>query len=344
MNDKKTKIKNRLWMIMAFIILFLLCFLLAYVIVIAIYGNEGLPIKFNATSILVMCGLSFLTATVLLTTIYILLLRPLDKINVAMREVAKGDFSVVLKHKSPIAELKSMRESFNVMTHDLSGMETLRNDFVVGVSHEFNTPIAAIEGYATLLRGENLSEESRKKYVEKIIDNARNLSDLTGNILRLSRLENQEILTENIFRLDEQIRRVLLLLEKKWEEKELELDLDLPKTECKGNEELMQIMWYNLISNAIKFSNKGGTLKITVTRGEKIAVSIADNGIGISEEDQKHVFEKFYQADKSHSSGGNGLGLALVKRIVDLHAGEIILRSEVGKGSDFTVRLNAQTR
>ena len=170
------------------------------------------------------------------------------------------------------------------------------------------------------------------------MENARNLSELTGNILRLSKLEHQEILSEETFRLDEQIRRVLLLLEKEWEAKKLDLELDLPKTECRGNAELLQMVWYNLIGNAIKYSHDGGIVGVTIEKGEKTKVVVSDNGIGIAEKDIGHVFEKFFQADKSRSSG-NGLGLALVKKIVELHGGEVRAESTVGVGTRFTVTL-----
>lgn len=340
MNDKKAKLKNRLWMISSFIILFLVSYFLSWGANEWVLNNEGMKADIDPSSHLILLFISFLCASVILAIMYFLLLRPLDKIGVSMKNVAKGDFSIVLKHKSPIPELKSMRDNFNIMTHELSGMETLRNDFVVSVSHEFNTPLAAISGYAMLLQNSELSEQSRRECVEKIIANTKNLTDLTGNILRLSKLENQGILTETRFRLDEQIRRVLLLLEQKWEEKEIELDLELPKTECEGNAELLQIVWYNLISNAVKYSHKGGVVRIGIKQDENgTKVTVEDNGIGIGEEDVKHIFEKFYQADKSHSSGGNGLGLSLVKKIVELHGGKVDVDSKPGEGTIFTVLL-----
>ena len=327
-------------MISSCIILFSVSYFLSWGALEWVLNNEGMQSEVAPTSHLIMLFISFLCASVILSIMYFLLLRPLDKINVSMIKVAKGDFSIVLKHKSPIPELKSMRDNFNIMTYELSGMETLRNDFVVSVSHEFNTPLAAISGYATLLQNENLPEKTRKEYLSKIIENTANLTDLTGNILRLSKLENQGILSESQFSLDEQIRRVFLLLEKKWEEKGIELDLDLPKTECKGNAELMQIVWYNLVSNAIKYSREGGTVRVRITKkDDRTTVCVEDNGIGIGEEDKKHVFEKFYQADKSHSSGGNGLGLSLVKKIVELHGGWVSVESVLGEGSRFYVTL-----
>ena len=198
------------------------------------------------------------------------------------------------------------------------------------------TPISAIQGYATLLQIDDLDEKTRKKYIEKIVENAENLSELTGNILRLSKLEHQEIISEDLFRLDEQIRRVLLLLEKEWEQKEITLDLDLPRTECRGNAELMKMVWYNLIGNAVKYSRQGGIIGVRIEQKEKTIVTVSDNGIGIEEKDLGHIFEKFYQADKSRSSG-NGLGLALVKKIVELHKGRVWAESVPRQGARFTV-------
>lgn len=335
MNDRKTKLKNRLWMIIAFIILFLIFYFLAAVTVAGVLRTEKLIVLLSWKSQTAIILVALTSAAVLLATMYFLLLRPLDKINVSVRKVAKGDFSAIVKHNSPIPGLKSMRDNFNIMTQELSGTETLRNDFVVSVSHEFKTPISAIQGYATLLQGD-VDEESRKKYIEKIVENAENLSQLTGNILRLSKLEHQEILSEETFRLDEQIRRVLLLLEKEWEQKEITLDLNLPKTECRGNAELMRMVWHNLIGNAVKYSRQGGTIGVGIEQNEKTLVTVSDNGVGIDEKDLRHIFEKFYQADKSRSSG-NGLGLALVKKIVELHKGRVWAESTPEVGTRFYV-------
>ena len=338
MNDAKRKLKNRLWMVTAFIILFLQSYILAGGAVVWVIKYEGVAFPASPWPEAIVALVAFINATVFLATTYFLLLRPLDKIIVGMQDVAKGDFSVVLKHKSAIPGLRKMRDNFNTMTQELSGMNTLSNDFIVNVSHEFKTPISAIEGYAALLQKDDIDEETRKKYLEKIVENARNLSDLTGNILRLSKLEHQEILTEETFRLDEQIRRVLLLLEKEWEEKHIVLDLDLPRTEYRGNRELMRMVWHNLIGNAIKYSYDGGTVGVSIKSGEKTVVTVTDNGIGIDEKDMERVFEKFFQADKSRSSG-NGLGLALVKKIVELHGGKVWAESSPETGTRFTVEL-----
>ena len=234
-----------------------------------------------------------------------------------------------------------MYENFNAMTRELSGIETLRSDFIANVSHEFKTPLTAIEGYAALLRNRELTEKQRKDYLDKIAGNARKLSELTGNILWLSKLENQSVIpNKKYYRLDEQIRKTVLSLENEWSVKHLDFDIALPKTDFFGNEGLLYHVWFNLIGNAIKFSHENQTVKISMEEADgEVVVVIADSGCGMEEEAQRHIFEKFYQADKSHAKEGNGLGLTLVKRIVDLCNGHIAVESQLKKGSVFIVRL-----
>lgn len=234
-----------------------------------------------------------------------------------------------------------MAESFNTMTYDLSHMETLRSDFVANVSHEFKTPIAAIEGYATLLQNPKLTREKHDHYVEIILDNSRRLSNLTSNILTLSKLENQEMILDNReFRLDEQIRKSILLLEGKWAPENIEFDMDLPKQMYYGSESLLSQVWINILDNAIKHSPANGLIHVTIQKTDtQIIVSITDYGNGMTEEVKKHIFEKFYQGDHSRKAEGNGLGLALVKRIVEICHGTVTLQSSPGKGATFCVRL-----
>jgi len=268
-------------------------------------------------------------------------LTPIVKLNRAMREVAKGNFNIELKEESRIIEIKEMTENFNVMTRELGSIETFRNDFVSNVSHEFKTPISAIEGYTTLLQDESLNEEERNEYITNILGNTKRLSNLSDNILKISRLENQEIMIEKTgFKLDEQIRQAILMLEADWTEKSSELDIELDPVIYHGNEELLLQVWTNLLSNAIKFTPGGGTIKVALSQSEDtVTVIISDNGMGMPEDVKKHIFEKFYQGDKSHSQMGNGLGLTLVKRIVDLHEGSIDVKSEEGIGTEFIVLL-----
>lgn len=267
--------------------------------------------------------------------------RVVERTNNAIQQVAKGNFDVVLNEKTPIVEFREIAQNFNAMTRELAGTEILRNDFVENVSHEFKTPLTAIEGYATLLQQKNLTEEKRIEYTQKILLSTRRLSSLTGNILLLSRLENQEIaVKKECYCLDEQLREIILLLEPSWSSKQLALDIDLADCSCTANHELMAQVWQNLIGNAIKFTQEKGTIKVLLYRkANSVIVSIADNGPGMSEEVMARIFEKFYQGDTSRSVSGNGLGLSLVKRIIDLHGGSITVQSQSGQGAAFTVVL-----
>lgn len=269
------------------------------------------------------------------------IITPIQNIGKAFHKLSEGDFSVKVSEDEKKEEIREIAKQFNAMTYDLSHIETLRNDFVANVSHEFKTPISSIEGYATLLQNPNLSIEKREYYIDKIIDNSRRLSNLTSNILLLSRLENQEMVLDNsVFRLDEQIRKTILLLEDKWNKKNIQFDLNLPLQMYYGSEELLEHVWFNLLDNAIKYSKTNGTIKIYLKQEEKnVIVSITDNGEGMNEEVIKHIFEKFYQKDSSRKNEGNGLGLALVKRIINICKGEITVSSEENKGSTFVIKL-----
>lgn len=269
-------------------------------------------------------------------------INPIKKVGPAMEKISEGDFSVRLETKSNSKEIKEIFSGFNMMANELQSTEILQSDFVSNVSHEFKTPINAIEGYSMLLQSdENLTDE-QKEYVEKIIFNTQRLSSLTGSILLLSKIENQSIVShKKQFDLDEQIRKSLLTLEPQWERKNIEFDIEMDDTYFIGNEELLHHIWDNLLSNAIKFSNNGGEIKIRlVNSNNKIVFTISDQGIGIDENVQKHIFDKFYQGDSSHKQEGNGLGLALVKKIIDLEGGEIFVHNNEDKGCTFTVILN----
>jgi len=269
------------------------------------------------------------------------LLSPILKINDAAKKVSKGDFSVRLEEKSIAKEIEEIATSFNIMVKELASTETLRSDFVSNVSHEFKTPLSAIEGYATLLQDESLSREEQARYIERILENTSRLSRLTQSILSLSHLENQEIvLQKEQYMLDEQIRRVLLGYETLWEEKNLAIDLNLEATPFYGNKALLAQVWSNLIDNAIKFSSPFGALSIHCRPfGNGVRVIVRDTGIGMTQEVMTRAFDKFYQGERSHSGQGSGLGLALVKRIVTLCGGSISLESEVGSGTAITVQL-----
>lgn len=268
-------------------------------------------------------------------------LAPIRELSKAMTRVASGDFKVRLEPSSSVEDIKDMYEHFNTMTAALDKTEMLQSDFVSNVSHEFKTPINAIEGYAMLLQGTSANQVEQADYVDNILLNTKRLSDLIGNILLLSKLDNQIAPeTRTTFRLDEQIRQSLLMLENLWEPKEIEFDVELDEISYLGNEGMLLQVWNNLIGNAVKFSPARGLISIQLKRADdRIICSISDEGPGIPEGEHTHIFDKFYQADSSHKQEGNGLGLALVKRIVDIAKGTICVENRPEKGCTFTVSL-----
>ena len=269
---------------------------------------------------------------------------PIKKLRVAMDKVADGDFSVRLEEKSSSKEIMEIYTGFNLMAHELSSTEILQTDFVSNVSHEFKTPINAIEGYSTLLQGSENLDDEQKEYIEKILFNTQRLSSLVGSILLLSKLENQQIPTNQTeYRLDEQIRQSVVALESAWVQKDIELDVELDRVSYLGNEQMMRHVWDNLISNAVKFSPQGGTVKLCLSqKARKLTFTIEDQGPGLSEDAQKHIFDKFYQEDSSHKQEGSGLGLALVKRILTIEKGQITAENIHEGGCRFTVTLRTK--
>ncbi|MFA5577324.1 MAG: HAMP domain-containing sensor histidine kinase [Tissierellaceae bacterium] len=268
------------------------------------------------------------------------ILKPITDFSIATDKIAKGDFDIRIDEDSPIEEIRDLAKNFNIMAQELSGIETLKNDFITNVSHEFKTPIAAIEGYATLLQGD-ISNPEYADYTQMIIQSARQLNSLSNNILSLSKLENQEIILEKVsYRLDEQIRSAVLMLEPEWSPKNLDLQIDLINAEYVGNESFLMQVWLNLISNAIKFTPENGYIQIRLIKEDySLIFTITDNGIGINKTNINHIFDKFYQGDITRKTVGNGLGLALAKRIIDLSNGSISVKSVIEKGTTFTVRL-----
>ena len=299
------------------------------------YFLPGFVANYLVLVIVVLCVSVGIVATTFISKHFF---DPIIKMGSAMERVADGDFTVQLETKSSAKEIYS---GFNMMTQDLSATEVLQTDFVSNVSHEFKTPINAIEGYATLLQGSEELDDDGKEYVDKILYNTKRLSDLVGSILLLSKIENQTIPEKQTkFRLDEQIRQSILTLEPAWTKKEVEFDVELESMEYVGNEMLLRHVWDNLISNAIKFGPEGGLVVIRLKKEDKkIIFCVEDCGPGLSEEAQKHMFDKFYQGDSSHKQEGNGLGLALVKRVVDIVQGEISVESAPGAGTAFTVKI-----
>ena len=269
---------------------------------------------------------------------------PIKKLRVAMDKVADGDFSVRLEEKSSSKEIMEIYTGFNLMAHELSSTEILQTDFVSNVSHEFKTPINAIEGYSTLLQDADNLDQTQREYIDKILFNTQRLSSLVGSILLLSKLENQQIPTNQTeYRLDEQIRQSVVALETAWVQKDIELDVELDRVSYLGNEQMMHHVWDNLISNAVKFSPHGGVVKLRLTKNaRKLIFTIEDQGPGLSEDAQKHIFDKFYQEDSSHKQEGSGLGLALAKRILTIEKGQITVENIHEGGCRFTVILRTK--
>jgi len=266
---------------------------------------------------------------------------PIKELNVAMEKVAQGDFSIRLEEKSWIDEVKEIYSNFNSMVKELGATEIIQTDFVSNVSHEIKTPINAIEGYVMLLQDSQCSEAEKEQYIERILFNTKRLSELVSNVLLLSKLDNQTLETNATeFRLDEQIRQAIMGFETQWTQKNIDFDIDMAEIKYRGNEKLLIHVWTNLIGNAIKFSPDNGKIIIRLDSNDKnIAFTIQDEGPGIGKDAIKHIFDKFYQEDSSHKQEGSGLGLALVKRILNICEGNIEIESELGKGSKFIVEI-----
>lgn len=301
-----------------------------------------IPPAYMATIIPIM----LIVGSVLLGTFLSMLvgskfLRPIRRLSQALDAVSGGDFSVRVPVSRGPEELVALQESFNHMAEDLSGIEMFRNDFIDSFSHEFKTPIVSIRGFARQLARDSLTDKQRREYLDIIVRESERLSRLSTNVLLLSRLENQQIITNKTeFSLDEQLRSCILLLEKQWSEKEITFDLQLDEVNYRTNEELLSQVWVNLLSNAIKFSERDATVEVVCTRvGNRVVVSIADHGPGMDEETLHHAFDKFYQGDSSRASEGNGIGLSIVRRICELCGGSIAVDTAPGEGSRFTVTL-----
>ena len=284
------------------------------------------------------------TAVAAFFTKWVLL--PLNEMIHATKRISKGDFKVHIQETfHERSDFGILQRSFNHMASDLDGIEMFRNDFINNFSHEFKTPIVSIQGFAHQLKAGGLTPEEEQEYIRIISDEADRLAKMSTNILLLSKLENQAIVTDKTeFWLDEQLRMCLVLLEKQWGPKDIELNLELDAVKYYFNENMLAQLWLNLFGNAIKFTPTGGTVSCTLSANiQAVTVSIGDTGIGMSKETQRHMFDKFYQGDTSHTGDGNGIGLNIVSRILYLCGGSISVESEIGKGSVFTVTLPVTT-
>ena len=268
-------------------------------------------------------------------------LTPLVKLSSASKEVARGNFDVTVSDSSKMEEVQSTFRNFNAMVRELKSISTLSSDFVANVSHEFKTPLSVIEGYAMLLQDDRLTAQEREDYLNKILVNTRRLNTLVGNILMLSKMETKPLPEQYTrFRLDEQLRQVVAQLEPQWSAKGISFRVRLDEVELLGWEQVLPYVWSNLISNAIKFSPSGSVIALTLLEQRECAVvTVSDRGCGMEPDVQERIFEKFYQGDTSHKAEGNGLGLALVRQIVELSQGVVEVESQPGKGSTFRVIL-----
>lgn len=273
--------------------------------------------------------------------------RPVRKILDATRRITEGDFSVRLEPRHAYNQYDSydlIMEDLNKMAAELSKTEVLRTDFISNVSHELKTPLSVIQNYAMAMQSDKLDEGTRKKYAETLVSASKRLTELIVNILRLNKLDNQEILADvEPIALGEAVREAVLQFEEPIDEKRLELECDIDDLTIRSSPSYLEIVWNNLLSNAVKFTDQGGRIRVSVKEEDGYAVvRVSDDGCGISSETGAHIFDKFYQGDTSHSQEGNGLGLALVKKVIDILGGEIRVDSVLGEGSTFTVKLKKE--
>lgn len=308
--------------------------------------QRAMPKSVEIPTIVFTLAFGLIIGGVLSACVGLMLLKPIRKIQSAMTDVTDGDLSVNIEEKSRLEEVENIYHSFNLMIKELRSNQAMQKDFVSNVSHEFKTPLSTIEGYATLLQDGSLSQEEREEYAKEIANTTRDMTELVGNILLLSKISNQAIdFKKEEFSLDEQLRKVVVNLEPRWSQKNIELDVEFDNVRFVGNEVLIYNVWRNLIENAIKFSPDNGKVSIYLKKqNDNVIFTVTDQGQGVKEEDKKLIFDKFYQADTSHKQEGNGLGLPLVKTILELFSGSVQVENVIDensmvKGCSFTVTL-----
>jgi signal transduction histidine kinase len=317
---------------------FLMAMIGAVVIHFGLLGKFGLRMTFPV--LLAAMVSSVIVGTAVSMFVGRIPLRPIREVIDATNRLAAGDFSVRIRG-SHVPEFVELRDSFNRMATELSSIEVLRGDFINNFSHEFKTPIVSIKGFAELLKMDDLPREERNEYLDIIIRESSRLSAMATNVLSLSKVENQTIVADKqTYELGEQIRRCILMLQNNWEHRDIRFELELNDIMVNANEEMMSQVWLNLIDNAVKFSRDQGRVVVTLNEiaGNAVA-TVRDYGAGIAEKDLPHIFDKYYQSDVSRAIPGNGLGLTLAKRIVELHGGSIACASKENRWTEFTVRL-----
>lgn len=289
----------------------------------------------------IMVLISNFIGTIIAGIVLSVVTKPIDESILAIKKLSTGDYNVNLKVNKFSVTIKQLQEAVNKTAKEMNSVELMRNDFINTISHEFKTPVQSISGYAKRLKNKDLTEAQRDEYIDIIIENSYYLSSITTNILTLSKFENTQIIVDkNDFYIDEQIRRCFQQLQNEWLAKNIEIEGNMSHVLFYGNEELMNHIWINLISNAINHTGENGKIFCNVSENEKnIYVQIGDNGCGMDEETKLHLFDKFYQAESSKKFGGNGLGMSIVKRLIDLCSGTIVFESELGKGTVFNIIL-----
>ncbi|NLI20549.1 MAG: HAMP domain-containing histidine kinase [Clostridiales bacterium] len=338
---------HRMRLSLVFSLVVLGIFLITSVIMIAIaflFSHFGvvdkLGLKRSLPVLLAAFPASAIVGTIVSLVVGRIPLRPIRQVINATNRLAAGDFSVRIS-VSHTPEFRELRDSFNRMARELSSIELLRTDFINQFSHEFKTPIVSIKGFAELLKADDLPREERDEYLDIIIRESARLSAMATNVLNLTRVENQAIIPDQQdIDLGELLRRAVLLMQTAWERKKLCMEIELDEAKVRGNPEMLSQVWVNLLDNAVKFSQEGGAVTLTLRRDERwAAVTLRDEGQGIAPEDLPHIFDKFYQSETTRNIPGNGLGLTLAQRIVQMHGGEIACESSPGEWTAFTVRL-----
>lgn len=299
----------------------------------------------NVTSmyslVLLTSGISLIVGSAAAFLITKFQMNPITHLVAHVNKLAGGDFGARLKYRNSVANMAAFKpvvESMNKLAEELQNTEILRSDFINNFSHEFKTPIVSITGFAKLLRRGNLTDEQREEYLAIIEEESMRLSTMATNVLKLTKIENQSILTDTTcFNVSEQIRSSILLLEEKWSKKQIDLDIVFDEYKITASEEMLKEVWINLLDNAVKYTTDGGSISVRLVRREgKIVASFSNTGSTVEPETAKKIWNKFYQGDKSHSSTGNGIGLAIVKKVVELHGGEVSVVSRDGI-TTFTV-------
>ena len=338
--DNKYSPRMRLyyWLILIFVVLF------SFIAVAGImFSLEHMSLikKLSFSALVALLAVASVTIALMSYFVGRRILAPMVKLSKASKEVARGNYNISVSDSSKLEEVQTTFRNFNAMVRQLDSISTLSSDFVANVSHEFKTPLTAIEGYATLLQDHSLTDDERDEYVGKILYNSQRLTTLVGNILTLSKIESDQLAPQYTqFRLDEQIRQAVVMLEAEWSAKNIGFEAALDTVEIYSCESMLLHAWTNLISNAIKFSPEGSMIELKLLeQTECVVFSIRDHGIGMDEEVQSHIFDKFYQGDPSHKSAGYGLGLPMVKRIVELTDGIIEVDSTPDEGTTFRIIL-----